>query len=384
MYMKTKLNFIPKPIKAFLRKTSFYKKQAKTSGQIISLEEIDSFLNQAPPIMLNVTLEVKPKIGIVITQEFDSTDKHGNPKASWRRYKRFCENNNIPYGYYDIKRGDWLQEADKYDIIFCHTPSTPAYQEMIESKIYMLEKILGKTCFPSYHELWQYEDKIRSHYLYKKLKLPAIPTYVTHSKEEALIFANNLAYPFIAKTSIGASSSGVKKIDSKKEAVHFINKIFSYSGVKSHFPYKNQKDYLYIQEFIDDATFDLRIMLIGNMAFGYYRYPKKGDYRASGSGITVKKDIPHEALRLAADIRDKLQSRQMGVDLLYSEKKQQYMIIETSLFNQIDTPVQLEIDGVPGYYDISDRNNIVFREGKFWMQELLIRDVVEQWIKNYK
>lgn len=378
--MKAKFNFIPKPIKAFLRKTSFFKKQAIAKKQVLPLDEIDSILNQAPPLLLENTVKSKPKVGIVITQESGFFVDYGNPKASWRRYKRFCDNNDIPYEYYDIKRSDWLQEADKYDIIICHTPSTPAYQEMIESKIYTLEKILGKTCFPSFHELWQYEDKIRSHYLYKKLKLPAIPTYVTHSKEEALIFANNLAYPFIAKTSIGASSSGVKKIDSKKEAFHLINKIFSYSGVKSQFPYKNQKDYLYIQEFIDDATFDLRIMLVGNMAFGYYRYPKKGDYRASGSGITIKKDIPHEALKLAADIRDKLQSRQMGVDLLYSEKKKQYMIIETSLFNQIDTPVQLEIDGVPGYYDISDRDNIVFKEGKFWMQELLIRDIVKQWM----
>ena len=69
----------------------------------------------------------------------------------------------------------------------------------------------------------------------------------------------------------------------------------------------------------------------------------------------------------------------MGVDMLYSEKHKKYYIIETSLFNQIDTPVQLEIDGVPGYYDISDKNNITFREGKFWVQELVLRDVIEEW-----
>src|SRR5690606_3227628 len=119
--------------------------------------------------------------------------------------------------------------------------------------------------------------------------------------------------------------------------------------------------------------------LVGDMAFGYYRYPNKGDFRASGSGNIEKKAIPEDALRLAIGVRNKLNSRQMGVDLLYSEKTKQYYIIETSLFNQIDTAEQLGIDGVPGYYDISNINNISFKEGKFWMQELVLRNVIIEW-----
>ena len=69
----------------------------------------------------------------------------------------------------------------------------------------------------------------------------------------------------------------------------------------------------------------------------------------------------------------------MGVDLLYSNKDKKYYIIETSLFNQIDTPEQLVIDGVPGYYDISDIDNIKFKEGRFWIQELILRDIILEW-----
>ena len=115
------------------------------------------------------------------------------------------------------------------------------------------------------------------------------------------------------------------------------------------------------------------------MAFGYYRYPKKGDFKASGSGIFEKKAIPLDALKLAIEIRNKLQSRQLGVDLLYSEKHSQYFIIETSLFNQIDSPIQLEVNSKPGYYDISDINKIYFKEGRFWIQELTLRNIVIQW-----
>ena len=121
---------------------------------------------------------------------------------------------------------------------------------------------------------------------------------------------------------------------------------------------------------------------IGDKAFGYYRYPDKGDFRASGAGNYEKKDLPEEAIRLAIDIKKKLNSRLMGIDFLYSNHAKQYFVIETSLFNQIDTPEQLVVDGVAGYYDISS-DKIVFKEGKFWIQELLMQLLVEEWCLEF-
>jgi hypothetical protein len=63
-----------------------------------------------------------------------------------------------------------MSEAKKYDIFICHTESNPAYQEMIESKIYILENLMGKFCFPSYHEVWQYENKNRANYCKHPIK----------------------------------------------------------------------------------------------------------------------------------------------------------------------------------------------------------------------
>lgn len=346
--------------------------------------ETDKYLDEAPILKLDCNLDNLPKVGIVKTQKSILGEEYVNPKASWLRYERFCKNNDIPYGFYDITLSDWIQEADKYDIIICHTESTPAYQDMIESKIYVLEKIIGKHCFPSYHEVWQYENKNRANFLYQAYNLPTIPTYVSYNEDESYDIANKISYPFITKTTIGAGSSGVFKVSSKKQAIKRIKKIFSTMGLKTQYKYQNQKDYFYFQEFIDDATFDLRIMLVGNKAFGYYRYPNKGDFRASGAGNTEKKEIPQEALLLAIDVRRKLKSRQMGVDLLYSKRHNQYFIIETSLFNQIDTPEQLVINGVPGYYDISDINNIQFKEGRYWVQELVLRDIISEWDEQRK
>lgn len=377
--MKSKFNFVPEKIKDMLRKTAAYKKSLINKGLFVSRDEAENCVNKAPNLYLRGDLKVKPKIGIIISQGKSLVEGYIDPRASWLRYERFCKNNDIQYGIYDIEKSDWIEEAAKYDIFVCHTESNPSDQDMLESKFYILEKHLNKHCFPSYHELWQYENKNRANYLYEINNLPTIPTRLTYSYEEAIDLVSKVNFPFITKTTIGAGSSGVKKISSKYEALKYINQVFSYKGRKSQYPYYRQKNYLYIQEFIDDATFDLRIMLVGDMAFGYYRYPNKGDFKASGSGNYEKKAIPGDALRLAIDVRNKLNSRQMGVDLLYSEKTDKYYIIETSLFNRIDTPEQLAIDGVPGYYDISNIDNIVFKEGRFWIQELVLRDIIEEW-----
>ncbi len=122
-------------------------------------------------------------------------------------------------------------------------------------------------------------------------------------------------------------------------------------------------------------------MIIGEKLFGYYRYPKKGDFRASGAGIYEKKELPENAMRLAISIKQKMNSRLLGIDLLYSQKEQQYYVIETSLFNRIDTAEQLVVNGIPGYYDISNNDDIVFKVGRYWIQELVMQQIVEQWYK---
>ena len=260
-----------------------------------------------------------------------------------------------------------------------HVNSTPAELSIAQSKIYILDHILRKFCFPSFHEIWQYEDKCRASYLYKIYGSPSITTFLTNSYKEASAIINKLDFPVVAKASTGASSSGVEKINNSREAKKYVKEVFSDKGRKTIYPYMRHKDYVLFQEFIDDAKYDLRIMIIGNKAFGYYRYPNKGDFRASGAGNYEKKDIAYEAIRIAVDVKNKLNSRLMGVDMLYSDKQGKYFIIETSLFNKIDTAEQLKVDGIPGYYDISNINDITFKPGSYWIHELVMDEIIREW-----
>ena len=363
-----------------VQNTSIGKKALIKTGRRVSRIDLLKVQNEAPALVLKANSKFRPRVGIVYPKE--SIEGYFRPTAPAYFYERYCKTNSIEYKNYDIHASDWLERAKELDIIFWYVNSNPPTLYEAESKIYVLEKILGKTCFPSYHEVWQYEDKCRSHYLYQAYNLPCIPTITSNSKDELLALADSIEYPVIVKTRTGAGSTGVKKINHRHQLKAYVKRVFSYKGKHTIYPYEKQKDYILLQKFIDDASYDLRVMLVGDKAFGYYRYPNKGDFRASGAGNYEKKEIPQDALQIVIRVRDILKSRLMGVDLLYSTKDQRYYIIETSLFNQIDTPEQLVINGVPGYYDISDTTVITFKEGRFWIHELVAELVINQWITS--
>ncbi len=370
---------IPQCLFRLIDGTALHKCYQIRKQVICTQQQAVEFINEAPAVLLRKPLRHTPRVGIIIDEPCQYNG-FVTRKATWLRYERFCKNNNIPYGIYDILASDWLEKANEFDIIIGRTMTNPSDKAIWMGKIYVLENVLHKTCFPSYHEIWQYEDKVKASYLYRQVGIPAIPTRVTHQKSEAIRWAEEGPYPFITKTAIGASSSGVIKVTNKCQAKRLIRRIFG-SGRRVQYSYAWQKDYFYIQEFIEDATFDLRIMLYDHYAFGFYRYPNKGDFRASGAGNFGKKDLPLDALQLAIRTRDALHCRQMGVDMLYSPKRGQYFIIETSLFNQIDTPRQLEINGEAAYYDITNPANPVLCKGAVWVQELTIRQIIEDWDK---
>lgn len=236
---------------------------------------------------------------------------------------------------------------------------------------------MGKVCLPSYDEIWSYEDKINSQYVYEWHNLPSVPTFISNSKDEALKHISKRGYPFISKITTGSSSLGVEVVKSKKQAKRLINKVFGWNGRKTYFPYERQKNYVYFQDFIEGSCFDLRVIVVGEKLFGYYRYPKKGDFKASGSRITEKKEILKVALDIAYLSKQIFKSNFLATDLLLDKQTNKFFIIESSIFIGVDTCKQFALKGTPGFYQRTEKDEYVFKEGKFWVQELTIKEVIE-------
>jgi len=90
------------------------------------------------------------------------------------------------------------------------------------------------------------------------------------------------------------------------------------------------------------------------------------DFRASGSGIVIKEDLPIEVIKIALETYRKIGKAMLGVDMLKDEN------------GYVRTPVQLKVNGVPGAYSLQDDRTLLFEEKSFWPQELALKVFFEQ------
>ena len=333
---------------------------------------IDEIIQNSEKIYLH--LKSKPFVGIMYYGDNIIINPINDNKL---RYINFLEYNNIEYELYNVCKSDWFQNVTKYDVIIWDISSQPSRLEEAKNKIFIIETILGKKCYPSFENIYSYENKVLQYYLYNIYNLPYVPTFVSNDLAESLNFIEHCSFPIVSKISTGSGSRGVTLIRNKRYAKRLINAVFS-SGKNTYYSYLKQKDYVYFQEYIPDAEYDLRVIVIGNKLFGYYRMRPRKDFRASGANIIEKKELPEEAMRTAISCRDHLNATMIAVDMIYSNKYNKFMIIESSIFFGIETAEQLKVNDVPGYYLYED-NKFIFEEGKYWVQDLAIEIFLKEW-----
>ncbi|MGN4425594.1 ATP-grasp domain-containing protein [Bacillus cereus group sp. MYBK30-1] len=336
----------------------------------------NEYLESAPPLVIQWPSSIpKPYVGLVKSEK-------GN-KAYWPKFERFLKNNNIPYDEIDIKASNFTLECKKFDAIVWRTPSTYVEQWEAADKVDYIQDYLDKLILPSKQALWMYEDKIRLQWLLELYNLPTIQSFISYSKEETAQYIENCQYPFISKDKTCSGSEGVHLIKNKKQARKLWRKIFHH-GLKLNNSYIKQKNYVLFQEFVPNKGFDLRVIMVGDSYFGYYRYPKENDYRASGSGVVTKKDIPLEVLKIAKRVRECLpESYLLAVDFLQDTRDDKYYIIETSIFISIESCEQLVVGDVAGRY-IEENGEFTFEPGRFWLQELMMQGLMEDWIAKHQ
>ena len=359
-----------------LKPIGFLKLVTKLQERIISNSSIpeNEQLDSSPNLYMDWPDNVlKPFVGLV------KKEVKAENNAYWPKFERFLKTNDIPYEEYDINKSDFIKEAKKYDIIVWRTETSYAKQWEAADKVEIIQNYLGKVILPTRESLWMDEDKVREQYVFEINNLPAIRTFCSNSKDEVMHYIENCKYPFISKDKISACAKGVYMIKNKRQAKALCNRIFS-SGQKTNESYVRQKDYVYFQEFVPSYGFDLRIIMIGDSYFGYYRYPKKGDFKASGSGIIEKKKLPQDVLVLAKKVRECLpKSVSLAVDFLQDKRDENYYIIETTIFMGIESCEQLMVNGVSGRY-IEKDNIFTFEPGRFWLQELMMQELMTDWI----
>jgi len=310
---------------------------------------------------------------------------------------RACEEfrHDIEYRIINLTSGNWLNEIRKEPFhILLAKPSgiTAPYKQLYDERIYILGYILKYKIFPSPLEIFLYENKRFLSYWLMANSIPHPETWVFYNKKEADVFIENIHYPMVAKTNIGASGSGVIILKNKKEASKYLAQAFSYKGaprrtgpnlsrgrylkrgvhyllypqdiLKKLSIYRTramdiQRRFVIFQEYIPH-DFEWRVVRIGDSFFAHKKLRQGA--RASGSLLKSYENPPLDLLYFVKEITDRHRFYSQAVDIFESEKG--YLVNEMQCFFGQSDPYQMLVDGKPGRYRLLE-GRWVFEEGDY-------------------
>lgn len=279
-------------------------------------------------------------------------------------YVKILELNKIPYKILIFDNSDEFWNDIKNSSIFI------ARWRGIDNDLNLMQAILpeienmGVTCLPNYANSYHCGDKFRlaTHYAANNMNSPT--TNVFLSLNDFLDWVNKDKFPLIAKLIQGAGSRNVMKIENLKQAKRLATKTFSngikqglmqeavfgfrktiyralisfdlklakelyhklrYRFIDKHM--KVEKGCLILQEYFP-SEYDTRITIIGNRAFGFRRFNRKNDFRASGSGNIdySPSGIDNKMLDMAFKISDDNNYQTMAYDFIYDKNNNPALI----------------------------------------------------------
>lgn len=289
-------------------------------------------------------------------------NSHNRLSSYSQKFFQLMVLNKIPCKLIDPNSQSLISDLGECTHLLFHHSQGDTDLKIYETIYNIAHRVLGIRCFPDYDVFWQYEDKIKEYYLLKSGKFPVVDSYVFWNIEHADAFLLKARYPMVVKLPKGAASNNVVLVNSPEEGRNINKQVFTkgvkhgrlnnktnlmswrnagvirYSknslrsflintGVirdKSHFPeWQIQKDAIIYQKYLPNNSYDQRIAVIGNRAFGARRFVRENDFRASGSG---KSDldpsrIDLRCIEIAFSISKKFNFSSMGYDFIYDDKK---------------------------------------------------------------
>lgn len=324
------------------------------------------------------------------------------------RWIEYCEQNSIDYKLVNAYDSNIVEQVKDCDAFMWHHHQAN-YKDVLFAKqlLFSLEQS-GKVVFPNFNTGWHFDDKVGEKYLFEAIDAPMVPTFVFYTKEDANEWIDKASFPKVFKLRGGAGSANVMLARTAADAKKLVRKAFgngfpqysSWSNLKERLRkyhlgqtdlkdvlkgvarffvkpefarmHSNEKGYVYFQDFIPNNTFDLRIIVVGDKAFGVKRMCRKDDFRASGSGSLLydRTQIDERCVRISFDISEKLHFQSMGYDFVF-DKHNNPLIVEMCYGYAVAA-----YDFCEGYWD-RDMNWYPGQKFNFcgWMVEEVMKEV---------
>jgi ribosomal protein S6-L-glutamate ligase RimK-like protein len=312
-------------------------------------------------------------------------DNFGPNDASSPLWTRLLQEAGHQVRQVDVHRADILEQLQGCHGFMWRHWHHPSSRQIAKRLLPVLERQVGLVMYPDQNTCWHYDDKIAQHYLLQAAGIPQPQTWVWFDREMATEWATNAHYPLVIKLWSGAGGSNVRMVQDQSAAIRWINRLFDagivsldeaettgFSRIRGLLrsldvptPWEIHRGYVLLQEFLPVNDFDTRITVIGDRAFGFRRFNRPNDFRASGSGRIDwdPAEIHEDFIRLAFTVARRLKTQSCAIDGLWRGKEA--VVAEISY-----TYASWGVAACPGYWDSALR----WHDGNLSPEEAQIQD----------
>ena len=346
---------------------------------------------------------ISPTVAIV------KSDFHDHHSSAWGQvWIDYCIQKGIKYKLIDWRSLEGFQELSKYDIVMWHYSHYSSEEMVFAPSILSALKAGGCRVFPDLPDSSHFDDKVAQAYLLQALGIDTPINYPLHSHDAVERWILDIGdFPIVAKLRTGSGSTNVVLISNKKELRKYAAKLFS-KGVKSNpntfFKLKSnikslksiddfisrfkrepeflfsrqsakslpiEKGYVYLQEYIKDVNYDLKIAIVGDRLSFVARGTRPGEFRASGGGNLFydRTLLDKPMIQAAFKAYDALKSDCTGLDMIKDPRTNTPIILEVSYgFSH-----QAQI-GANGYFD----RNYIWHDEPFNPPQALLEKIVNE------
>ncbi len=227
-----------------------------------------------------------------------------------------CRELKVSYDVIDISGPDWIENIDKsFHDGFLVYPSVAVsvWKQMYDERINIMVNELGKIVYPSYEEIWLFENKRRMNYWLKANKFPHPKTFIFYDEQSALDFAKSTPLPIVFKSTTSSGGRGIRIIRNRNALVRFVARFFK-KGFLPDFHEKKDREWgsMLFQEYLPNVR-EWRVIRIGDSYFGYEKISDGGLHSGSGKWRYLRP--PDELFDLAKSLTERGDFSSMDMDI---------------------------------------------------------------------
>lgn len=300
---------------------------------------------------------------------------HSNPRVfnhstSWAGpWQQACEEAPVECHFVDLFEEGVLRKLASYDAVLWHF-SNYSHQEMLFARsILAAASAMGLAIFPDHNTAWHFDDKVAQMYLLEAVAAP-IPEWNVFADVEGfkLWLEGKPIFPQVAKLRGGSGSSNVKLLENPRDATRYADDMFKRGRTVAPNPMfkaisnarsastratffkrlkrapeflrtmrsarqlPRERGYVFLQEFIPNDGYDLKVVTVGDKTSFIARNNRAGDFRASGGG-SLSYDlalVPRNVVETAFSVTDRIGAQCMGYDFVIDSRTGVGEIIEMS------------------------------------------------------